>query len=570
MDLTKDKWLPVIFSNGDKKKISLRDLLDNRIQDLAYPRADFQGAAWQMLIGILQCTVAPEDKEEWADIWHESIEFEQWEKALNTISLALQFGEQKPSFLQSFDPLDSEYGSIAGLLVDAPGGNTLKLNKDHFVKRGNVEQICPHCAAIALFAIQTNSPAGGAGYRVGMRGGGPLTTLVVPQEEDKYPLWKKLWLNVLPQEEPPNVTQHPLIFPWLAPTKTSEKAGNVVTPDNAHPLQAYWGMPRRIELDFTHTVAGICDLCGEHHESLLLQMRSKNYGVQYDGWLHPFSPYRQALQAYWGMPRRIELDFTHTVAGICDLCGEHHESLLLQMRSKNYGVQYDGWLHPFSPYRQALKDPSAPWLALKGQPGGLSYKDWLGLMLNREDKFNKMQPAKVVRAAGQRNNMSLWCFAFDMDNAKARCWYQHRIPLISVSHEEQFLAVLNIVLVLASESLSLLRNALKSAKFDCPKEAKMDFSMVDIAFWQETKPAFRALQEALAVDPLRQDTQTRHAVSQWEAELAHYLFHVFDRDALTNPDCPDDILQRQLTARQDLASSYRKHKARKDVLALVE
>lgn len=43
MDLTKEKWLPVIFSNGDKKKISLRDLLDNRIQDLAYPRADFQG-----------------------------------------------------------------------------------------------------------------------------------------------------------------------------------------------------------------------------------------------------------------------------------------------------------------------------------------------------------------------------------------------------------------------------------------------------------------------------------------------------------------------------------------------
>lgn len=148
-----------------------------------------------MLIGILQCTVAPEDKEEWADIWHESIEFEQWEKALNTISLALQFGEQKPSFLQSFDPLDSEYGSIAGLLVDAPGGNALKLNKDHFVKRGNVEQICPHCAAIALFAIQTNSPAGGAGYRVGMRGGGPLTTLVVPQEEDKYPLWKNFGLT---------------------------------------------------------------------------------------------------------------------------------------------------------------------------------------------------------------------------------------------------------------------------------------------------------------------------------------------------------------------------------------
>lgn len=276
------------------------------------------------------------------------------------------------------------------------------------------------------------------------------------------------------------------------------------------------------------------------------------------------------LQAYWGMPRRIELDFIHTVAGICDLCGERHESLLLHMRSKNYGVQYDGWLHPFSPYRQVLKDPSAPWLALKGQPGGLSYKDWLGLMLNREDKFNKMQPAKVVRAAGQRKNMSLWCFAWDMDNAKARCWYQQRIPLVSVSHEEQFLDALNTVLVLASEALSLLRNALKSAKFAAPKEAKMDFSMVDIAFWQETEPAFRVLQDALAVDPLRQNALTHSAVRQWERELTHYLFHVFDRDALTDPDSPDDILLRQMTARQDFASSYRKHKARKDVLALVE
>lgn len=114
MDLTREKWLPVIFSSGEKKKISLLDLLDNQIQDIAYPRPDFQGAAWQMLIGILQCTVAPEDKEEWGDIWNEGIESEQWEKALKTISPALQFGEQKPSFLQSFDPLDSEYGSVAG------------------------------------------------------------------------------------------------------------------------------------------------------------------------------------------------------------------------------------------------------------------------------------------------------------------------------------------------------------------------------------------------------------------------------------------------------------------------
>ncbi|MCV5690115.1 type I-E CRISPR-associated protein Cse1/CasA, partial [Escherichia coli] len=81
-----------------------------------------------------------------------------------------------------------------------------------------------------------------------------------------------------PQTKMPALADFPLIFPWIAPTITSDKKGNIVTPDNSHYLQAYWGMPRRIELDFTHTENGICDLCGEHHEALLLQMRSKNYG----------------------------------------------------------------------------------------------------------------------------------------------------------------------------------------------------------------------------------------------------------------------------------------------------
>ena len=181
-----------------------------------------------------------------------------------------------------------------------------------------------------------------------------------------------------------------------------------------------------------------------------------------------------------------------------------------------------------------------------------------------------MQPAKVVLAAGRRKKLGLWCFAWDMDNAKARCWYQHRIPLIRVAHEEQFIAVLNNVLVFASEALSLLRYAFKSAKFDTPKEAKMDFSMVDIAFWQETEPAFRQLLDALEQDPLRQDAPSRHALRQWDRELLRYLLQVFDRDALTDPDSPDDILLRQLAARRELESSYRKHKARKEILMLAE
>lgn len=514
MDLIREKWLPVILSTGERIKIALSEIFNPAIQDVAYPRADFQGAAWQMLIGILQSAVAPEDEDGWEEIFDTGISPSDWIQALDRLAAVFQFGTEKPAFMQSYEPLESENSSIAGLLIDAPGGNTLKLNKDHFVKRHTVEAICPHCAVMAIYSVQTNSPAGGAGYRVSMRGGGPLTTLVVPKNEASVPLWKKLWLNVLAQDSYSPLAspqQFTAVFPWLAPTKTSEKAGNVVTPENAH-----------------------------------------------------------LLQAYWGMPRRIELDFTRTRAGQCDLCGEQHDALMTQMRVKNYGVQYDGWLHPFSPYRQAQKDPSAPWLALKGQPGGLAYKDWLGLLCKREDKFNRTQPAAVVRTATARGEeFGLWCFAWDMDNAKPRCWYQQRIPLLQVARLALFESVVQRLILLASGSLTILKNALKSAKFTCPKEAKMDFSMVEIAFWQETEPAFREVLAVLMQDPQRKNLATRDGVRQWESRLHHYLLNVFDRDALTDPDSPGDILLRQLAARRGLESEYRKQAARKDILALV-
>lgn len=512
MDLITEPWLPVITRTGTKKKIAISDILDNDILDIAYPRADFQGAAWQFLIGVLQCCVAPEDDEEWTQVWQTSINPTVWQRGLGIIAAAMQFGAQKPAFLQSFEPLDAETSAISGLLIDAPGGNTLKLNKDHFVKRHLSDQMCPHCAVMALFTVQTNSPAGGAGYRVSLRGGGPLTTLLVPVAENEFPLWKKLWLNVLPDQSKAELK--PEIFPWLAPTITSEKSGNKITPENA-----------------------------------------------------------DSRQAYWGMPRRIELDFTHTRSGRCDLCGEHHESLLTSMRNKNYGVQYDNWLHPLSPYRQALKDPAAPYLALKGQPGGLSYKDWLGLTLESTDNFNRMMPARVTHNMSRYRRLpalGLWCFAWDMDNAKARCWYQHRIPVIHSDDNEKLSEIIQRIVMFAAAGLQVLRSHLKEAWFVTPKEAKVDFSMVDIEFWQETEPAFRAVLDILITDADRQHSVTRQALITWEKNLHLYLLNVFDKRVLTDPDSPDDILLRQIKARRKFEKEYNKLKLRKDVLAMAE
>ncbi|STM07796.1 putative CRISPR-associated protein [Escherichia coli] len=116
----------------------------------------------------------------------------------------------------------------------------------------------------------------------------------------------------------------------------------------------------------------------------------------------------------------------------------------------------------------------------------------------------------------------------------------------------------------------ITQNRLKSAWFENPKEAKVDFSMVEIAFWQETEASFRSLFNVLVNDPQRSEKNTRNALRQWEAELHTYIVNVFDWDAFSDPDCPDKILLRQLNARQVLINFYRKSKALKDVLALAE
>ncbi len=92
-------------------------------------------------------------------------------------------------------------------------------------------------------------------------------------------------------------------------------------------------------------------------------------------------------------------------------------------------------------YRQAVKAGS-PLLSLKGQPCGLAYKDWLGLALGAEDKFNRTVPAEIVREQSYRRlrpaePLYLWCFGFDMDNAKARCWYEHRLPSLAIDKAAQ-------------------------------------------------------------------------------------------------------------------------------------
>lgn len=75
------------------------------------------------------------------------------------------------------------------------------------------------------------------------------------------PLWHVLWLNVPVQKgDVVPVAFDARVFPWLGPTRTSEK-DQATTPQDVDALQAFWGMPRRIRLNFEpNTENRPCDL----------------------------------------------------------------------------------------------------------------------------------------------------------------------------------------------------------------------------------------------------------------------------------------------------------------------
>ena len=65
MNLLKDPWLSFSFRDGSEKTCVITEIINPEVVDFALPRADFQGAAYQFAIGLLQTVLAPADAEEW-------------------------------------------------------------------------------------------------------------------------------------------------------------------------------------------------------------------------------------------------------------------------------------------------------------------------------------------------------------------------------------------------------------------------------------------------------------------------------------------------------------------------
>jgi len=483
MNLLFDPWIPVRRRSGKEVRIAPWQITetDDPVVALAAPRPDFNGALMQFLIGLLQTTTAPEDH----DVWTEWLEYPPspatLKDTLGSHADAFELDGEGPCFMQDFEPLEGEPNPIDALLIDAPTGKTLRDNTDHFVKRDRVEALCPACATTALFTLQANAPGGGVGHRTSMRGGGPLTTLVVPDPAGSdlpETLWTRFWLNVLDRQAASTLTgnrdkdQPADIFPWLAPTRTSEPdTGHDTTPADAHPLQMYWSMPRRIRIDWDDRIDGACFLCGEHG-SLVRRYVTRNYGINYTGpWQHPLSPHY--IDSKTGQPMPVH-----------------------------------------------------------AQPDGLGYRHWLEWVDGTEDR----RPARVVEVfreeTGRRlreEQLRLWVYGYDMDNMKARCWYEATFPLILIADVEvrrAFALRVQTLIDTAAEVAGYVQGCIKEAWFKRPGDARGDTAFLKASFFQHTEAAFyRNLQSLKTAMEVQEDGSI---LSGWYDALRSTALSLFD------------------------------------------
>ena len=196
-------WLEVRRASGTREVIRPCEMTEGFDTDpilaLDFPRPDWNGALTEFLIGLTFLGLAPDDAEDWAELYRAPPSAAALENAFAAIARAFDLDGDGPRAFQDLDPLDSaEPKPLSGLLIEAPGENTSKNNADLFNKRGGAGSLCLPYVAAALVTLQTYAPAGGAGHRTSMRGGGPLTTLLTPvrKSASACTLWDRIWANV--------------------------------------------------------------------------------------------------------------------------------------------------------------------------------------------------------------------------------------------------------------------------------------------------------------------------------------------------------------------------------------
>lgn len=515
MNLLEEPWMPVRRRDGSREWIAPHQISDPNIVAFDADRPDFNGALAQFAIGLLQTTTPMYSPMAWKQLFANPPDAATLQSWFAPVMAVFEFDGEGARFMQDRTLVSPKKGADKGgdvggdeefqqLLIECAGeGEKIKNNTDLFVKRQKDRfGVCLACGASALYTLQSSAPGGGRGYLVSVRGGGPLTTLLLCGESES--LWRDLWLNVCERE------------PFLQQTGDRDKS-------DLHFTYPWLGDIRKLQ------PAGIAAVYFEGEKGKPKPTEDQKPKVQ-PIQLHP-------AHVFWAMPRRIRLDFEAILEGECSICRRWSERLVRKYVTKNYGLNYKGvWDHPLTPYYET----NDGWLPLHPQPDGFGYRHWLAWVLGLSTNNKKQRPARVVeyflehRRRQLPGQLRLWAFGYDMDKMKARCWYDSTLPLYGLADcereaQRRIESEVGVWLAGAELAVSFLRGAIKDAWFS--SDARGDFSAVDASFWNRTEPDFyRQLQRL--IENVRDDSGFDAAPVRevWHRLLVKTATDLFDNE----------------------------------------
>lgn len=288
MDLLKDSWIPARnSSNGQARKLTLQELLCTGDQyTLSLPRDDLEFAALQLLICLVQVLFTPDDKNN-------------LENRIRSPMTETEFCSVIQNTADWFrvDHPDYPFMQVKGVKARNPtpldkllAGLDTATNSRFVNEPGLAEKVCGGCAAIALYNQANNAPSFGGGFKFGLRGTCPASTLI-QSVKGFNDLRATIWFNILTSKTirdefnllDSNANNEPT---WVDHISND----GPILASTIGLLRGLFWQPAHVEL-CQEGEGGKCSLCGDVENELYHGFNKAKFKYTVEGlWPHPHSP----------------------------------------------------------------------------------------------------------------------------------------------------------------------------------------------------------------------------------------------------------------------------------------
>src|SRR3989339_434790 len=284
MNLLTDDWLPVRpLYGGSMKWIGLSELLTTANEyEICLPRDDLELAALQLVICITQVLFTPDGLEDLVENLRKPMQKDEYQDGIRQYMDWFSVDHPDYPFMQVRGVKAKETTPMDKLLAGLTGAT----NSCFVNEAGQADSLCGGCAAISLFNQASNAPSFGGGFKAGLRGGTPITTLV-----QGHHLRETVWLNILSLDQIDDaipdykkyLNQPPT---WVLPI---EGQSNIQSSTIGFCRGLLW-QPCHIELCLPNA-NGKCSCCGRNQVPVYSGFLKANFNYNVHGlWGHPHSP----------------------------------------------------------------------------------------------------------------------------------------------------------------------------------------------------------------------------------------------------------------------------------------